>query len=569
MDLSLKIVNKAIFAFLFSFLLFTDAFGLGNYHLLKKGNLAREEGRINDAVFHYNRYISSHPTVIGINSSEYHNSKQYYIRNLLIAFTNLINLHKKLKDTETIEKCINQLKSYDLADTLGAKNRYALAMIFHKNGFTNDSVPLFEQIVFEQKNNYSPFNNKVALRAVSKLLKSYQAQGKNAQLIEMIGMLRTGYPIFDFDLKDHYRLASIYLDYGFTHYGMLSLEKIIELQKEISDLSEINTIVKTYTTLLKSYAKNQEHERLENLYTLISTKYPPSILSANNQYQIAIAYLNCGKKNTAIELLENISLNFPQAVAGRKSLFLLGRLSLANEDWEASIGYFSEYISRYPDPPFFALKAYSRLIDAYWSSNYHKDLVQNEIQILADIVNNVSDFETQLNLARDLKWKGMDHLAQATFDLGLFSAQAYIADRPNSYDALRAHWIIEKYAYFLERFPLVEQSAAQIFDMIKTFENLSPDEKKKIDYIENQTLLWLAKMNIDLNQFNPAKNYLERFLVKFSNHQEADYVRYEYAKILENNNEIQQALVYYNIIETEMWKKKAEERIARIMAHEE
>lgn len=570
MSLSRKTANRILFSSLFCFLIITaDAFGVGNYYILKKGNLARDEGRINDAIFHYSSYIASHPTVLGLNSSQYHANKQYYIRNLLIAYTNLINLYKTQNKSSEIDICISQLKIYNSTDELGAKNKYKLALIFQKNNFIPDATLTFEQIIEEQKNNYLLFNNKVTLRSIAKLLKIYQSQGKNDQVLETVEMIRSDFPIFDFDFKDQYKLASIYINYGFSQSGILLLEKIITEQKGISDLSEINTIIKTYSKLLKLYFNKQDNERLEILYTSVSTAYPPAVLSASNLYQVATAYLNCGKKTQGMVLLDNLRSNYSYSVFGRKALFLLGRLSQSNENWNAAIKYYSEYINKYPDPPFFSLKAYSRLIDSYWSSKTNKDLVQNEIESLAAIVNNMSDFETQLNLARDLKWKGMDELAEATFDIGLFSARTFISNSPEPYRVLRAYWMIEKYAYFMERFFLVEESAATIFELISNINDPQLNEKEKINYIENQTILWLAKMNIDLDRFDKAKSYLKIFLEKYSLHQEADYVRYEYAKILEMQKNTEHALIQYKMIESDMWKKKAEERISGITANEE
>ena len=112
-----------LFLLLFCFLFAGDAFGLGKYYLLKKGNAARDDGKFDEAIHHYQSYIASHPTVLGINSAQYYKAKQYYIRNLLIAYSNLISLYKDNHNTLEIEKCINNLKVIYLTDGLGSKNK--------------------------------------------------------------------------------------------------------------------------------------------------------------------------------------------------------------------------------------------------------------------------------------------------------------------------------------------------------------------------------------------------------------------------------------------------------------
>ncbi|MCD4719841.1 MAG: tetratricopeptide repeat protein [Desulfobacula sp.] len=565
----MTIIKKILlFLLLFFFLFAGDAFGLGKYYLLKKGNVARDEGKIDEAIYHYQSYIVSHPIVLGINSAQYYKNKQYYIKNLLKAYSNLIDLYKTNHNALEIKKCINNLKTIYLSDDLGSKNKYSLALIFQNNNLTDDAILIFKKIIKEQKNNYNSFNNKVGLRSISKLLKIYQSQGKNDQLLSIIKTIKSDYPTFDFDLKDKYKLASLYLEYGFTNDGVLLLKEITNEQDSCTDPSEINTMIKAYSKLLIIHYNKNDKDALQALFAQMSAKCPLEILSPGNMYKIATTYLKCGGKNDGINLLKDISSLYSYSLSGRKALFLLGRLSQGNEDWDAAIKHYSEYINKYPDPPFFSLKAYSRLIDSYWSSNENKKLVQKEIETLADIANGMSDFETQLNLARDLKWKGMDELASATFDLGLFSAKTFIFKNQNTYQALRAHWIIEKYAYFLDRFDLVEQNADYIFAMIDKLKDSSFSEKEKIDYIQNQTYLWLAKINIDMNDFVKAKSYLKIFIEKYPRHKEIDYVRYELGKIFEEENKSDEALIQYGMIQSDMWKKMADKKVSGIKADE-
>lgn len=207
---------------------------------------------------------------------------------------------------------------------------------------------------------------------------------------------------------------------------------------------------------------------------------------------------------------------------------------------------------------------YSRLIDSYWSRDADHELVQDQIRNLADIVNNVSDFETQLNFARDLKWKGMDELASATFSLGLSSAKKFISENEDSYKALRAHWIIEKYAYALDKFDLVEASGQSIIDMINESKySLAKKEKSaKIEYITSQTYLWLAKVHTDKNDYSKATRLLKMFIEAYPRHEEIDYARYELGRVYENAEQVEEATEMYRMVGDSMWKKKAEKRLS-------
>lgn len=559
----------SIFLVTFLVVLTTQAFGLENYYLLKKATHEKDQGNTAEAIIYYNRYIVTHPTVLGERSAKYQSNRQYYIRNLLIAYKHLINLYRAQKNDSEIDTCINQLKSLDWQGEFRPKNKYSLALIFLDNNFVNDAEFILTEIVTDHAVEYFPHNNKAALRSLSKLFQIYQTTGKKSQLFSIRERVKSDFPVFDFDLKDKYKLASIYVKYGFNHDGICLLEEIIENQSINSDLSEISTIINTYTKLLSHYFSQDNNEKLDTLYMRMSAQYPPAILSPVNQYKLAITYLNCGKEGKGIQILESISSNYPCSLSGKKALFLLGRLSEAKEDWRAAIHYFSTYIDRYPESTFFTLKAYSRLIDAYWSSGEYKQLVRGEIERLADIVNNISDFETQLNLARDLKWKGMDELADATFNIGLTAAEKQIQDNRDTYTALQIHWMIEKYAYHMERFNLVEQSADSIFALISRLKNPSPGEKERIKYIENQTLLWMAKVKIDQQDFNKAKTCLETFIQKFSDHEEINYARYELGRIFEKQRDADEALLQYGMIESGIWKQKACQRSAEIKTSDE
>jgi tetratricopeptide (TPR) repeat protein len=119
-----------------------------------------------------------------------------------------------------------------------------------------------------------------------------------------------------------------------------------------------------------------------------------------------------------------------------------------------------------------------------------------------------------LNLARDLKWKGMDEMASATFSLGLSSAETFISENKNTYKALRAYWAIEKYAYAMDRFDLVEESANQVLEIVNNLKNapLRSERSEKVEHIKSQTYLWLAKVYRERQEHSEAARFLKMFI---------------------------------------------------------
>jgi tetratricopeptide (TPR) repeat protein len=206
------------------------------------------------------------------------------------------------------------------------------------------------------------------------------------------------------------------------------------------------------------FQSDKSGKTLEKWVAHLSQHYPHESLPPTVSYKLAVKYLKCDRTEEGVQLLEYISKAHSKGATGRKALFLLGRVAQSRENWDEAISYFESYIQQYPDPLFFALKAYSRMIDAYWSKDADIKLAEKDASLLADIVNQLADYETQLNLARDLKWMGMDELASATFNLGANAAEKDARKHAGTYKALRIHWLLTKYAQAIERFDLAEKN---------------------------------------------------------------------------------------------------------------
>ena len=561
-----KIMKTALASLVIVLIFAVNGFALDRYYLLRKGNIARDEGRIEAAIRYYQEYIESHPTTMGVHSAQYHRRIQYYIRNLLLGYSNLLDTYRENGKREPINKWINKLKDAYFSSNFGSKNMYNLGRIYLDNNLVGDATDLFERIIREHKETKNAFNNKVALRAYSKLLKIYESQGKNEKVVQLLELSRSSYPTPHFDLRDKYRLAVLYLNYGLETNGEALLNEIIYNEELDPDSSDSNTIIKTCSKLLKIFHKRKDTDSRDKLVEQISRRYVVERLSPNNMYILAVTYLKCGKREEGSKLLREIADQYSYTTFARKSLFLLGRLSQSIEDWDSAIKYYAEYVERYPDPPFFALKAYSRLIDSYWSRDANIELAQDEIKKLTDIVNEISDFETQLNLARDLTWKGMDELSSATFSLGLSFARKFISKNEGTYQALRTYWIIEKYAYALDKPDLVKKCGNAILGIANNLRNapMKPDEVEKIDYINCQTYLWLAKVHRDNKDYREATKCLKMVIERYPKQKEIDYARYELGRVYEETKQVEEAIDVYKMVQDSMWKKQAQKRLSTL-----
>jgi len=559
----MKLLSLLFFAVLF---FAADIFAFDRYVLITKGRIAEDEGRIEEAKSYYREYIESHPANQNIRSGRYLKRKGYYVRNLLSAYSDLLGIYRKTGETAEIDKWVKKIKNTHLKTGFGLKNTYNFAKILKNHNYHEDAVKLFKQIIQNQIKNYNPRNNKVMLRACFKLLKMYQTDGETNKIIDLIESLRQNSPLHDFDLKDKNRLASLYIKYGAKADGEKLLRDITSGDNPV--LSDINAFVMAYSNLLKIYHNKKDTDSADNLLRQFSQKISPDYLSSNNMYTLAITYLNCGRKKEGINLLKDVSRLFPHELRGRKALFLLGRLSQSREDWDSAIGYFSEYIEKYPVPPFFALKAFSRLIDCYWTKDADIEFVRNKAAKLADIVNGISDYETQLNLAGDFKTKGMDDLAQAAFSLGLAAAEKNISEHENQYEAMRTYWIIEKYAYVLEKYELVEESAGKISKIANNLKNtgLKPDIKEKTEYIRSQSNLWHSKVLRHKKDYKKSIKLLTEFIENRPADRETGYVMYELGEVYEEAGLPGKAAEMYQMAGDGMWKKKAEKRLNEISA---
>jgi len=563
-------MNKTFSRYLILFLVLSAFFAeysmaYDGYYLLNEGNIARDTGDLPGAVKKYSEYIKNNPfSSDDFSSRRFRKRSQYYLRNLLIAYDNLIDVLRDMEESEKIDCRLSELKSLYSPERFGAKNTYKLARILQENYRTEESIPLLERIVRNQQADHIPYNNKVMLRAFSTLMGIYAKRGNTAGQ-ELLRKSIEQYPIHDLDRKDTYRLASLYLQYPDTrNKGEQLLEDMLNEAGASQDIKDISSVVKAAGRLMQFRAAQHDESGtgsvIEQCKSLLNRNLSPQQL-----YNIGIAFLKSGNKGEAIKILHRIVSNHGNTVWSRKSLFLIGRGAMAENDWDAAIEAYSTYIQRYPDHQFFALKAYANLLDAYWARDGDMEEQKVEVEKFADIVNQVSNYETQLNLARDLYHKGFEELANATFQLGYSAAVKAAENKNGTIEAARIRWQIAKYAAALEKYDIALENGNCVVNYCTQIDmhDLKRQSKRKVDYYLSRTYLWMAKAYENKGDYPAARTVLDRFLQQYPTDKDVDYVRFELCRLYEETLNYEKAAAMLDKIKDPVLRNKVKHRLFR------
>ncbi len=529
------------------------------YYLLLDARVLVSEGHQAEAMAKYLEYIDSHPAITGKRTAAYKRNSQYYLRNLLIAFSNLLDQQRKAGLNQEVLGTLDRLQQVQKDNWFGSKNLYKLARIFKENGDLQKAVPYLQTIISDQIKDPKRTNNKVFVRACTDLIAIHRSTGNARQVTAVLLSAARGLEQFGFDLKDRYRIGRLMLENGDEKNGQKILADMIQ-SMSLDDLNaEEDAIIRAVVKLMNINA-NDANVTTAPLVTLDKFGNAHE-LSPRNQYSLGIACLGSGKKQRGIKLLEKIKDSYPETTYARKALFVLARMAANASDWTKAIDHYAEYIERYPKPRFFSLKAYSRLIDCQWAQMKDPRLTEAETHRLADLVNNIADYETQLNLARDLKDKGFDKLADATFEMGMADAQNLLQTHLEDEDRIRILWTIQKYAYPLEKFSVVEDSSHQLFRLLADPAKAQLRSSEKGRFFKAQSYIWLAQTYRDTARLDEAVKAYSNFLTEFPKSKDANYVRYSLAGTFEQKGDLPRAKGFYEKIDAGVWKKRASQKL--------
>lgn len=541
-----------------------SAWSYDNYHFLQSGNAAKSKGKHLEAAGFYQDYISSHPFTTGPALQDPALKKrQFAIRNLLKGYKGLLDILRKHDQPDACDYWLDKLMAFYDPELFRSKNRYTVARMLQNNGRIEASIPLYEQIVEDQLNEYWPGNKKVFLRAASKLAAIHTANGDEVKLKIVLAQLNTC-PDTDFDNNDKLKRSRMLLQYAKDKTGVTG--KLTEIMQADNNAgSKQPPRFTAALKLLKSYNEADDVAEIERVITQLD-ELKDGITKPGQRYKLAVGYLQAGHQAKALPLLQAIASDKADTIWARKSLFLLGRTALSNEDWDAAILYFSTYIERYPNQTFFCLKAYSKLLDAYWARDGNLDEQDIEINHFADIINQTSDYETQLNLARELEFKGYNQLADTTFVLGQNTAHDKLATLKKPLQKMRVHWQLTKYAYQTGQIEHAQTSGERVIELHEQFISGTPTEKhkKKADHYLSRSYLWLAKAYEDSGNTIGATTTLKKFLAEYPRDVDFEYATIELAQLYEKQKDPASAIPLYESVQKRQWKLKADQVLKRI-----
>lgn len=544
--------------FILGFLLLlppSQTWAMDRYNLLSQARSAVSQGKQAEALDRYSEYITTHPAVTGRKTAAYKKNSQYYLRNLLIAISGQIEMQRALGRVQDVQKSLSHLRQIQQDNWFGSKNLHSLAELYKENGATAEALSCLNTIVSDQKRSPRKTNNKVFVRACKDLIEICRSLSMDQQVAEVMLVISSSLEQFDFDLKDRYQIGMILLEKGDKDAGQKVLSGIVHELNLENLTGEENAIVSSVVKLLELNAADREATSC--LLATLDEFSEVYELTPRNQYSLGIACLNARQEKRGLQLLEKVKNSFPETTHARKALFVLGRAAASSSEWDKAIGYYTEYIDKYPEPRFFSLKAYSRLIDCYWARFKDPDLVDTEVHRLADIANDIADFETQLNLARDLKDKGYDGLAEATFDLALGDAQRRLQGDIDAEERLRILWLLQKYSFPLEKHSLVEEFAHETLSLLSAPANAKVNSSEKARFIKSQAYIWLAQTYQKTKRTDDAIKVYSDFLTEFQDSRDVNYVRFALGEIYEGKGNLDHAKGLYGKIDGGVWKDRA------------
>lgn len=422
------------------------------------------------------------------------------------------------------------------------------------------AVGVYQEIIANH-----PSQTKSIIKAYSGLIDTYSAQGDKKGIADVVSALKTKIPKEGLDLKDMERLAVLFSRHGEEAEGRRLFKQIIIEQAGNYEKDNNKVVLRAYSRLLKHYKQKEDEKSVEETLNSLSL-YPVVDFTPKDTYDLALLHMKYGQRETGLQLLRDLVARYPSDENAGKSIFVLAREAEFNKDYQKAIEYYTLFINNHQQNPFFLYKAYSRLLDCYIAGNMIEPErvaeVLETIKDAAEKVSGTSDYSAQMNFARDLRYKGIEELAQPTFEIGLANARAFISQNVGSYQALKAYLEIARYSHALGRYDEAEKAAkaglAMEAPQKRTKEKFS---QREVDFIKSQLTLWLGKTYETTGKHEDAATVFEGFLRDYPGHNDADFASYELGGLYEKLSQFDKAVENYRAVKGEAWKIPAEERL--------
>jgi tetratricopeptide (TPR) repeat protein len=367
-----KTIVPCLFAFVLLNLVPVQSRAEDRYYLLLQARAANDAGEIARANSIYQDYLAGHPAVTGRKQGAFKKNPQYYLSTLLRAAGDLIDLQRASGDFQGVGATLALLERVESDNFFGSKNRYTMATLFEENGDQDKALKRLRRIVEEQIQSPLQGNNKVFLRTVARLVTYCQEQGAEEEILSLKEKLKNSISVFGFDIIDREQIGSLLLNLGEKELAEQVLSEIVFQARGQDFDTEEHAVVRALTKLLKLKGDNLPESG--RLMASLDEARGGRELTPANQYALGLACLNGADPQRGLRMLKHLTETRPEAIQARKAMFVLGRAFASSGDWEQAIRYYGEYVVKYPEPRFFSLKAYSRLIDRSLSrelSHFH------------------------------------------------------------------------------------------------------------------------------------------------------------------------------------------------------
>lgn len=335
--------KKAIGIFTLLFILSaTDASAL--LHYFKNAKKAEESGDYDKALSLYNRVLERYP---------------YETKSVLRAYDHILKIYKIRKDTQHIQELLTHLKNNYPDKSFDLRDIEKLSLIYSKYGESNEALRLQWKII----DTPSPSYIKAVLRTYSRLLKYYKEKGDRGQVNNLLIKL-SSLPINEFDDRDMYKYALLYLDYG-------DKERAVSIMKNIVETYPYTTSSRKALFILAEQAqKGKDYNTAIGYYSLYIERYPENTFYVQKAYQrIVDIYLAMGDKRLSEEFMKQVVEWLNGISDYRSQLNLAIDLKSKNMDKLAEATFYTGYhqakrIIAENSGTYDALKAYLEIIRA-------------------------------------------------------------------------------------------------------------------------------------------------------------------------------------------------------------
>lgn len=370
-------------------------------HYFKNAKEAEESGNYEKALSFYNRLLERYP---------------YETKSILRAYDHILHIHKIRKDTQRMKELLAHLKNNYPDQSFDLRDMEKLSLIYFRYGEIDEALRLQRKIIDEP---HSPIYIKAVLRTYSRLLKYYKEK-KDKNLISDLLRRLTSLPTRDFDDKDVYKYALLYLDYGDKAEAIKIMKRIVQ------DYPHTISSRKALFILGEEAQEVKDYDGAIRYYSIYIERYPQNTFYVQKAFQrIVDSYLLKGDTRFSEELMKKVA-DLVNGISDYRSQFnLVIDLKSKNMDEFAAATFYIGYneakalIAENPGT-YDALKAYleiQKAAHALWKYDIAEDAAIRTLKDFNNLKGNVG-FNKNVNFIKSQAylWLARIYKEQERFD---------------------------------------------------------------------------------------------------------------------------------------------------------